>query len=476
MLSILLNGAFVLAAAGTTAARSRAFLYIDPCQERHHVLPACEERGVACVLLHSTAAAATILSDSNMDAGAAMEADDNGESLRERVGANTVPSAGSELLWARDRLPADVEIVGVLCGSDGGLADAERLQHVLIPHRSNGLLPARRDKYLMCEAVRAAGLSAPAQCSPGTWTELRRFLREEHKRYPIVLKPRRGQASVLVGLAHDEAQAQHMDAILRAPTCHASIDTSETAAGDLNVVAQEYLDGDEFVVDTVSSAGEHKALAIWRYDKGEMNGAPFVYFCDELLPCEGPREESLVQYAFDALDALGWRWGPCHIELKWVKARDGQGTPTGTGHAVLVEINAGRWNGVDFKLLTSIAYGADSYEATLDAYLDEIAWKELPNRPPPDLRGHARLVKLVSPASGTVITPAAEVHAKRLSEMDSLVCFEPEATEPGEHVSTTVDLATCAGYAHLLHADREVVDRDYRALRELQENGLHELV
>ena len=39
-----------------------------------------------------------------------------------------------------------------------------------------------------------------------------------------------------------------------------------------------------YVVDSVSRAGEHKVVALWRYDKGDVNGAPFVYFGAELMP------------------------------------------------------------------------------------------------------------------------------------------------------------------------------------------------
>ena len=35
--------------------------------------------------------------------------------------------------------------------------------------------------------------------------------------------------------------------------------------------------GAEWVVDSVSRGGQHKVVALWRYDKGSANGAPFVY-------------------------------------------------------------------------------------------------------------------------------------------------------------------------------------------------------
>ena len=212
-------------------------LYIDPSSERHHVLPSLEQRGCDCVLLHSAAAAAAILKEQGVD----------DEELVERVLERTVPRAGEEAVWAEESLglgDGTFDLVAVLCGSDGGLADAERLQHALLPERSNGINPARRDKYLMNEAVRAAGLGAPLQCTPTSWTEARAFVEDVlGSRYPVVIKPRRGQASVLVGLAHDEEQMQRMDSILRDPSIFVSIDTSELPGGDTNVLLQEFLVG-----------------------------------------------------------------------------------------------------------------------------------------------------------------------------------------------------------------------------------------
>ena len=84
---------------------------------------------------------------------------------------------------------------------------------------------------------------------------------------------------------------------------------------------QEFLAGEEFAVDVVTRDGEHKCVALWRYQKGEASGAPFVNFADELIAVTGERELALVQYAFAALSALGWRWGSAHVELKWVEGR-----------------------------------------------------------------------------------------------------------------------------------------------------------
>ena len=68
-----------------------------------------------------------------------------------------------------------MHVVDVLCGSDAGLEGGERLLHALVPGRSNGLLRARRDKFLMNDALRRCGLDAALQASASEWSEAAAF-------------------------------------------------------------------------------------------------------------------------------------------------------------------------------------------------------------------------------------------------------------------------------------------------------------
>jgi hypothetical protein len=79
---------------------------------------------------------------------------------------------------------------------------------------------------------------------------------------------------------------------------------------------QEYLDGTEYVIDSVSRDGVHKVVAIWEYDKRSVNGANFVYFGMQLRAVQGPVIESLVVYARHVLDAMQIYNGPGHMEIK----------------------------------------------------------------------------------------------------------------------------------------------------------------
>lgn len=52
--------------------------------------------------------------------------------------------------------------------------------------------------------------------------------------------------------------------------------------------------------------------------------------------------------------------------------------------------------------------------------------------------------------------------------MQSLVEFEPAYSAPGEVVTRTTCFNSCAGYAHLVHPEAAVVERDYASFRRMQ--------
>jgi biotin carboxylase len=81
------------------------------------------------------------------------------------------------------------------------------------------------------------------------------------------------------------------------------------------VLAQSFLKGSEFVVNTVSLNGKHHVSDIWQCHKHRVLGAGYVPGCEELLPFNGVIQQQLVAYVIDALDALGFTQGPAHFEI-----------------------------------------------------------------------------------------------------------------------------------------------------------------
>lgn len=78
------------------------------------------------------------------------------------------------------------------------------------------------------------------------------------------------------------------------------------------VLLQEYINGTEYAVDTVSKDGVIKVVALWKYKKYSLNGAPFVYQCSELVASAGEEEAQVCDYCVKVLKAEGVNWGPTH--------------------------------------------------------------------------------------------------------------------------------------------------------------------
>jgi hypothetical protein len=237
--ALLWRGGVRAASQEPAAPRVRAFLYVDPVDyERQLLLAACREREIECVEVWSHAYLSTVYEQADMAAEAqaaeaGMSVAELWDLVRSAVDEQVAPEAGAEAAWAADRGllggEGGVELLGVLCGSDAGLATAERLLAALVPKRSNGRNPARRDKFLTHRALAAAGLASARQAAVTSWGEAETFLATLGEPLRAVVKPRRGQGSLRVGLATSAAQARHMLGFLFAePT---SLDVEEVPAG-----------------------------------------------------------------------------------------------------------------------------------------------------------------------------------------------------------------------------------------------------
>ena len=256
------------------------------------------------------------------------------------------------------------QLVAVLAGTETGVELADKLSEYL-GLRTNGtaLSEARRNKYVMGETIRAAGVRAVKQLRATTWGEVTSFI-EEWKPDPfkVIVKPMDSAGSDDVTLCSSIHEVQ---------TAFGKIMGKVNGLGLVNkaVLVQEYLDGQEYVVDTVSRDGVHKVVALWAYDRRPANGAHFVNHGQKLLTADEPMCREMIDYQKKVLDALGIRHGPTHGEVKWCR-----------GEPVLVEVGA-RCHGVEgsWQPVVQAAYGFDQIQATVDSYLFPQAFDALPS-------------------------------------------------------------------------------------------------
>ena len=157
-------------------------------------------------------------------------------------------------------------IVAILPGAETGVLLADKLADKL-KTRTNPLYlsTARRNKYVMGETIRKAGVRAVKQTIASDWEQAKEFLREWNPDpYKVIVKPNQSAGSDDVFLCNSEEDVKR------------GFDKINGAINGLGVVnegvlIQEFLEGKEYVVDSVSRDGKHKVMAIWEYDKRHVN-------------------------------------------------------------------------------------------------------------------------------------------------------------------------------------------------------------
>jgi len=299
------------------------------------------------------------------------------------------------------------------------------------------------------QAVRDAGLdTAESFASPmssdvvdwatgrGTW--------------PVVLKP-------VMSAGMDNVHFCHSPQDIRA--AHASLLASVDRYGRRNdtVLAQQFLSGNEYFVNTVSRGGVHHIVEIWLYHKYQVDSTRSMVSSEHPVPYDDPAARQVGEYALAVLDALEIRNGAAHTEVML--------TPDGP---VLVECGA-RLGGAHLPELVSRCIGTNQVDrlALAIARPEEVTGNALP---PYRLLTPVRFLSLIVPRGGVVPADPEWAPIRSLDSFLELIVTQPAGTR----IDRTVDLASSPGYVYLSADDPAKVAADYALLREHEKNGLYD--
>lgn len=119
-----------------------------------------------------------------------------------------------------------------------------------------------------------------------------------HNKYPVILKPNKGAGSENVYRADNFEELIRYFNIIRETS-------SETA-----VLVEEFLDGSEISVETISFNGEHHIINIT--DKLVFNNVEYGH----IMPSNISNKEEVIALTKKVLEAIDHKTGPCHIEIK----------------------------------------------------------------------------------------------------------------------------------------------------------------
>lgn len=343
------------------------------------------------------------------------------------------------------------QLLNVFAGAETGVRLTDQLTHYL-KLRGNVIetCNARRDKYEMGETLRSAGVRAVRQTKATTWAQVHEFITEWNPTpFQVILKPLESAGSDGVTLCTSIEEAE---------TAFEALMGKINGVGLINeaVLVQEFLEGIEYVVDTVSRDGEHKIAAVWRYDKQQVNDAAFVYFGVNVQAIEGFVHD-MITYQFSVLDALGIRNGPGHGEVKYCR-----------GEPVLVEVGARCHGGEGTYLpIANACFKRNQVEMYIDSMLDEDAFKAHSVKPGA-LSAVGCEVKFVCYKEGILKGVPA---LPEIEQMKSFVCAS-WMVHPGQMIYRTIDAFTTPGGCNMLHEDPAVLQADIARIRQLETEGL----
>ena len=193
-------------------------------------------------------------------------------------------------------------VIALIAGAETGVELADQLSERMgLITNGTALSEARRNKFVMGETIRAAGIRAVKQLRATTWGEINQWITEWNPMpFKVIVKPMDSAGSDDVTLCQSIVDVQN---------AFGNIMGKVNGLGLVNkaVLVQEYLEGQEYVVDMVSRDGEHKVAAIWAYDRRPANGAHFVCHGQRLLMDKDDLCPELVAYMKKVVTALGIR-------------------------------------------------------------------------------------------------------------------------------------------------------------------------
>jgi ATP-grasp domain len=338
----------------------------------------------------------------------------------------------------------------IIAGSEMGIELADKL--VASFNLSDACDPNttqfRRNKYFMHERLKEKGIPSIRQFKSSSISEIFQWS-ENLGTWPIVIKPLNSAASDGVTICEDISEVRF---------AFERIFNQENKLGIQNkeVLVQEYLDGTQYFVNTVSWDGKHYISDIWIQNRKRLKGRAFLFESMSLCPSTGSIENELCEYTKKILNALNLSHGAAHNEIMWTKEGP-----------VLIELNA-RLMGAsidDSSFMSALGYT----QAQLLA-LAYVSPKEFINN---YIGQNYRIFKKLSEVSFIFHKDGLlkSFPKKQLIEnMESFHCFTG-VPELESYVKKTEDTIGLPGYVYLLHEDRDVVNSNMNEILTWQSNN-----
>ena len=226
---------------------------------------------------------------------------------------------------------------------------------------------------------------------------------------------------------------------------------------DSAVLLREHIDGEEYIINTVSCDGVHRITTIWKYNKARTSDGSFVYDAVESVNDLYIGEAEMIDYAYDVCDALRIQYGPVSGEYMI----DDNGP-------VLIDINCCPMPGhLPSDFLDRVS-GQHETNSILDSYLKPEYFSER-RKQKYRLHEYGAFKMIIAPKD--IIAKSAPMNniGPRLKSFHSSVMDDLLASE--KFYPKTEDSSTSCGVIFLSHEDYNELHGDIKFLRSIEKNA-----
>lgn len=347
----------------------------------------------------------------------------------------------SETLSQLGETLSSLGVTRVYYGSEISVSTTDQLANTLCPDFANPLLSStwRVDKYEMQEALRRAGISSINQIKvEGNLTPLQEIELASWP-FPVIIKPSNGAG--FLGVERCDSLEAVKLYLKNQPI------NNLFGLGISHFVIQEYLQGDEYLIDTFSVQGEHFLSGVQRYKRTVAGSTPVCLYSEIVLP-DCPEAIASFQYVEEVLATVQLFNGFGHTEIM-LTARG----------PYLIEVNPRISGGSGYN---NKLFQACGFPAQVDLLAASCQGQVIPS---PQNISYGRKVWLKNHEDRTV-------NPLDLTLLNTLPSFSEAMMlkEPGSLASYPQSLADMVAVALLSHSNPEQVDQDYQQLMDWEKN------
>lgn len=350
----------------------------------------------------------------------------------------------------KDLLDHDIKMV--IPGCESGVELADKIADRLGLRSGNNVdsSAVRRDKYFMHERLRDSGVAAIDQLLSSDQNEIIKWVHEK-TRFPIVIKPARSAGTDSVSFCYNDADVSE---------AFNKIINKKDLFGYLNqkVLAQKMVEGQEYIVNSVSYNGVHSIVDIWTSNKTKINGSP-VYDYQELLAEDDDDFHVLSEYVMSVLNALEIKFGAGHSEVMLT-----QNGP------VLIEIGARLAGGID-PSSTHEALGYSQVSILADAYLNPDVFFEFARNKRSALKKNVLITFLISHEEGIIKKDFEKKYFANIKDIHSIDFW----LNVGNRLEKTSSLVSSPGLVYLISSSKTVLQDGHEKIREI-ENQIYRML